>query len=79
MHHRFGSKELISLLHQHGLTTTYDEVLRFRTSAAVYTAKQPYTFRGLKVNGAPLSSWVDNYDLIVYTPKGCRETHSLAI
>ena len=34
LHHRFGSKELVSLLHQHGLTATYDEVLRFRTSAA---------------------------------------------
>ena len=38
LHHRFGSKELISLLHQHGLTATYyEEILRFRTSAAVYT------------------------------------------
>ena len=24
-------------------------------------------------------SWVDNYDLNVFTPNGCRETHSLVV
>ena len=48
LHHRFGSKELLTLLHEYGLTVTYDEVLRFRTSVAIYTGNQPYTFRGLK-------------------------------
>ncbi len=79
LHHRFGSKELISLLHQCGITVSYDEVLRFRTSVAVYTGNQPYTFRGLPENGGKLSSWVDNYDLNVFTPNGCRETHALAV
>ncbi len=79
LHHRFGSKELISLLHQCGITVSYDEALRFRTSVAVYTGNQPYTFRGLPENGGKLSSWVDNYDLNVFTPNGCRETHALAV
>ena len=34
LHHRFGSRELISLLHQYGYVCTYDEVQRFRTSVA---------------------------------------------
>ena len=44
LHHRFGSKELVTLLHEYGITATYDEVLRFRKSVAIYTANQPYTF-----------------------------------
>ncbi len=79
LHHRFGSRELVSLLHQSGITVTYDEVLRFRTSVAIYTGKQPYTLRGLNENGGELASWVDNYDLNIFTPNGCRETHALAV
>ncbi|MES9884496.1 MAG: hypothetical protein ABW185_26930, partial [Sedimenticola sp.] len=79
LHHRFGSKELVSLLHQSGITVSYDEVLRFRTSVAIYTGNQPYTFRGLSENDGKLASWVDNYDLNIFTPNGCRETHALAV
>ena len=79
LHHRFGSKELVTLLHDYGLTATYDEVLRFRTSVAIYTGNQPYTFRGLSKNGGKLGSWVDNYDLNIFIPNGCRETHALVI
>ena len=79
LHHRFGSKELVTLLHEYGLTVTYDEVLRFRTSVAIYTGTQPYTFRGLKKNGGELASWVDNYDLNIFTPNGCRSTHALVL
>ncbi len=63
LHHRFGSNELVSLLHESGITVTYDEVLRFRKSAAIYTGSQPYTLRGLKRNGGELVSWIDKYDL----------------
>ena len=79
LHHKFGSKELITLLHAYGITSSYDEIVRFRKSVATYTANQPYTFRGLKTNGGTIGSWVDNYDLNVFTPNGCRETHALAI
>ena len=58
---------------------SYDEVLRFRTSVAKYTGNQPYTFRGLKKNGGTLASWVDKYDLNVFTPNSCRGTHALVI
>ncbi|MES9884700.1 MAG: hypothetical protein ABW185_27970 [Sedimenticola sp.] len=79
LHHRFGSRELVSLLHESGITASYHEVLRFRTSAAIYTGSKPYALRGLKPNGGELSSWIDNYDLNVFTPNGCRETHALVV
>ena len=34
LHHQFGSRELIDTLHECGYITSYDEVLRFRKSAA---------------------------------------------
>ena len=79
LHHRFGSRELISLLHQYGYVCTYDEVQRFRTSVAKYTGERDYTSRGLRKNGKIIASWCDNYDLQVNTPNGQRETHSMAI
>ena len=69
----------MTILHEYGITVTYDEVLRFRTSAAIFTGKQPYTFRGLKRDDGILSSWVDNYDLNVFTPNGYRESHALVV
>ena len=36
LHHKFGSSELVKLLNEHGIVTTYVEVMRFRKSAAMY-------------------------------------------
>ena len=36
VHHKFGSSELVKLVNEHGIVTTYDEVLRFRKSTAKY-------------------------------------------
>ena len=44
LHHRHDSKELVTQLHDYGITATYDEVLRFRTSAAIFTGNQPNNF-----------------------------------
>ena len=79
LHHRFGSKEIINDLHGYGFIASYDEVLRFRKSAAKMTAEQDLTFRGLYNDMGLISSWFDNFDLQIYTPNGCRETHSMAI
>ena len=38
LHHRFGSKEVISLLHEYGFLCTYGEVMRFNP----YTDKSAY-------------------------------------
>ena len=79
IHHRFGSREIIDLLHDHGYVASYDEVRRYRKSAAKMTGEQDFTFRGLLNDGGLISSWCDNFDLQVYTPNGCRETHSMAV
>ena len=42
LHHKFGSKELITILHELGYIGTYDEVLRFRTSAAKCVDERDY-------------------------------------
>ena len=36
LQHRYGSSELIRLLHDHGFIVSYDEVIRFRKSAAKF-------------------------------------------
>ena len=38
LHHKFGRTELVSLMHEHGFSSSYDEVLRFCKSAAKYMA-----------------------------------------
>ena len=50
MHHRFGSKELISHLSSYGICVSYDEVLRFRQSAAYYTRNQEILSGNLRPN-----------------------------
>lgn len=79
LHHRFGSKELIELLHDYGITCTYGEVLRFKASVAKHIGEQDYTARGLNKGGRLISSWCDNYDLKVFTPNGMRETHAMVV
>lgn len=39
LYHKYGSSDLIRTLNEHGLVTTYDEVLWFRKSAASYVSK----------------------------------------
>ena len=79
LHHKYGSKELITMLHDYGYIVSYDEVLRFRTSAAKYVGEQDLTVRGMKRDSSFISSWCDNYDLHVNTPTGNRETHAMVI
>ena len=82
LNHKLGSAELVKLLHEHGLVASY-EVLLFCKSAAKYmcdhkkdVSEQVIGFS--KLTG-PLSGWCDNYDLLVCTPNGRRETHCLAM
>ena len=71
------------LTHEHGLSASYDEVLRFRKSAAKYMADHENDVLqqviGLSRKVGPLFSWCDNYDLLVCTPNGRREAQCMAI
>lgn len=81
LHHKFGSKDLIQVLHEHGYTVSYDEVRRFRKSAATYVRGNAATLHqvmGLTRTVGHVFGWYDNFDLLVSTPNGRRETHAMA-
>lgn len=81
LHHKHGSSELVQNLNEHGLVVTYDEVLRFRKSAAKYASDDADKYLwvlGLERCIGPIHSWGDNFDLVVFTPNNCRTTHAMA-
>ena len=81
LHHRHGSSELIKLLHEHGFIVSYDEVIRFRKSAASFVCNKSsdlHQAMGLHRRVGPIFGWFDNFDLLVSTPNGRRETHVMA-
>lgn len=80
LHHKYGSRELIESLNDHGFVTKYDEVLRFRKSAAQFVTKDPAEYHkslGLTTELGPIFSWADNYDLYITTPNGMKSTHAM--
>ena len=82
LHHKFGSSELVKVLTEHGIVTTYDEVMRFHKSAAKHTSVnggKVHEAIGLMRRVGPIFGWFYNFDLLVCTPNGRRETHAMAI
>ena len=79
VHHQFGSRDLIDILHSSGYICSYDEVLRFRKSAAKVTTQDHDVYKGLINTSKLLSAWFDNFDLQVFTPNDSRETHCMAV
>ena len=80
LHHKYGSRTLIETLNDHGLVTKYDEVLRFRKSAAQFVSKNPADYHktlGLITELGPIFSWADNYDLYIASPNGTKSTHAM--
>ena len=70
------------MLNEHGIVTTYDEVRRFRKSAAKYISVnggKVHEAIGLMRRVGPIFCWFDNFDLLVCTPNGRRETRVMAI
>ena len=80
LHHKFGSSELLQTLHSHGLICSYDEVMRFRKSAAHFVSTNSNDFHkllGLTTETGPIFSWMDNYDLWIASPNGTKTTHAM--
>jgi len=78
----FGRSELVKLLNEHGTITTYDEVMRFRKSATKYISgngSKVHEAIGLMRRVGPIFGWFGNFDLLVCTPNGRRETHAMTI
>ena len=78
LHHHHGSSEIIRLLHEHGFVISYDEVRRFRKSAAKLLGDNVdvlHQFMGLSRSVGVIFGWFDNLDLQICTPNGRRSTH----
>ncbi len=82
LHHTYGSRDLIDTLHDQGYIASYEEVLRFRKSAALYVAENSeilHNVMGMSRRVGLIFGWFDNLDMLVSTPNGRRETHAMAI
>ena len=82
LHHKFGSSELVKVLNEHSIVTTYDEGMQFPKSAAKYinvNGGKVHEAIGLMRRVGPIFGWFDNFDILVCTLNGRRETHAMAI
>ena len=69
-------KKIIKFLHEFGVTSSYDEVRRFKISAAHQTSQQktvPLDSKDGLIQGVS-----DNFDANLSTQNGLKQTHSLA-
>ncbi len=72
-------KRVLDQTYQYRITCSYDEMLRFKSSAAVDAAKKP-NVRGLIQPGGPLIQAVaDNFDANISSQNGLKSTHALAL
>ncbi|XP_066952537.1 uncharacterized protein [Macrobrachium rosenbergii] len=69
-----NSSEIIDILHDSGFTSSYDEVRRFRKSAALLAGNDNFQIEGLLNEGVLVSTWCDNFDLSIH-PKWYHEKH----
>lgn len=82
LHHKYGSSELIKTLNEHGITSTYDEVQRFRKSVAKFVSDNQSEYHKklcLSTEIGPIFSWADNYDLYIVSPNGMKSTHAMVM
>ena len=80
LHHETGRSKLIRILHEHGITSSYDEVIRFCKSAARFAPKNHATYQnllGLTTEIGPIFAWCNNYDLWISSPNGTKTTHAM--
>ena len=77
LHYKYGSRELIQTVNEHGITASYDEVLRFRKSAANFVSNNQQEYHkmlGLTTEIGPVFSWAD---LFIASPNGTKTTHTI--
>ena len=73
------SKQLINQMHAFGVTCSYDEILRFKKSAAI-AATEEIDLTGISSEQSGLVQVVaDNFDADISSQNGKLSTHSLAI
>ena len=82
LHHKHGSSELVKTLNEHGITSSYNEVLRFRKSVAKFVSDNQSDYHkklGLSMEIGHIVSWADNYDLYIANPKGTKAIHAMVM
>ena len=73
------SKFNIELLHKYGATCSYDEVFRFKSSAAHAAAKNREKLGISSTGGGLIQAVADNFDANISSANGLKSTHALAI
>ena len=73
------SKMMVSHMNDYRVTCSYDEVLRFKKSAAVAAAIDPSQQGIADVNDGLVQVICDNFDADISSPSGKLSTHSLAM
>ena len=74
-----GSRSLIDVMYNYRVTCSYDEVQRFKASAAK-AASEDLDLRGaIKADDGLVQVIVDNFDANISSQNGLKSTHSLAL
>ena len=71
-----SNKTLIEHLHEHGITSTYDEFRRFKVSAAAATDASNH--KEVDAKDGLIQIIADNFDAHIHSQNGLKETHSMA-
>ena len=64
------------------ITSSYDEVLRFRKSVAKFVSDNQLDYHkklGLSMEIGPIFIWADNYDLYIASPNRTEATHAMVM
>ena len=73
-------KKKLELLSNYGITCTYQEVRRFKSSAAAAAAAKECSLQGLtESNSGLVQVVVDNFDDTISSQNGLKSTHALAM
>ena len=72
-------KHMINTLHDFSVTCSYDEVLRFKSSAAHHTADLTKMNGLFKAEDGLIQTVIDNYDANISSVNGLKSTHALAM
>ena len=73
-----GEKQLIEHLIDYSITCSYNEFLRYRTSAAFVHNKNRVLYV-LSRNGGLVQVVADNLDILISSQNGLKQTHDLAM
>lgn len=73
------SKTILGYTYDYGITCSYDEILRFKKSAAMIASKEPSVHGISSAEVGLVQTVVDNFDADIHSPNGKLSTHSLAM